>query len=233
MRILVTHLTRMGEQRICVAGLTREGVHVRPCDGDVELQRKHLRINGGLFEIAAVVELGEVEEIGIPPEVEDRSFRLTVSSFEFALDPETYWKFLLKHTQAGLREIFGPDLRPVGATMTLPLGRGLASLGAFRPDTQPVLFRDDRGKIRARLNDRGKKLQIPVTDIRLYREDGSPRDELMAWLNRAVEGGCVLCVGVGRPYKTQARPEEEHWLQVNNIHPQSDPLWRTAPNTAS
>ena len=230
MRILVTHLTRMRGEHICVAGLTNTGEHVRPVAAEKLLDRSHLVPAGGLFAMGAVVELGETEDVSLRPEVEDRLFLLDAAKHEFNLEPDVYWSFLNRHLKPGLAEIFGPDMGRVGSTMTVPLGQGEASLGAFKPPAAPKVFLDQRGKIRAQIPYRGATLQLPVTDIRLYDETHlAPRERVMTWLNQAVVEGCVLTVGLGRPFKGTSRPAPEHWLQINNIHPASDPLWRTAP----
>jgi len=231
MRILVTHLTRMREDRICVAGLTNTGEHVRPVADEQVLDRSHLLANGGLFDVGAVVELGEVEDVGVKPEVEDRLFALASARYEFHLEPDTYWKFASAHVKPGLREIFGPDLQPVGGTMIVPVAKGEASLGAFAPKSGPELFLDDRGRVRARLNHSGSSLRLPVTDIRVYDQRLNPREDVMEWLNRECRQGCVLTVGLSRPFKGASRPIEEHWLQINNLHPASDPLWMNAPGS--
>src|SRR2546430_2346200 len=92
MKIVVTHLTRMREGRICVAGLTNAGEHIRPRPWEAELDRSHLLTRGGIFDIGAVVDLGTVENIGLPPEVEDRGFSLGSAIYERHLNADVYWK---------------------------------------------------------------------------------------------------------------------------------------------
>ena len=96
-----------------------------------------------------------------------------------------------------------------------------------------MVFRDIShrlSRIRVQITNEGAKLSVAVTDIRLYDPATlAPREAALHWLNQAVLEGCVLTVGVGRPYQDPEGPDPEHWLQVNNIHPASDPLWRTCP----
>jgi hypothetical protein len=36
----------------------------------------------------------------------------------------------------------------------------------------------------------------------------------------------ILSVGLTRPFRKWGDSEERHWLQVNNIHLEDDPLWQ-------
>jgi hypothetical protein len=231
MRIVVSHLTRMRAPQICVAGLTRDAKHVRPVPLEGQLNRGHLLESGGMFALGAVIELGEVEDVGLPPEREDRMFSLQAARHEFPLAPEKFWRHNVRSAKADLVEIFGPELTPVGQTMTVPLGKGQASLGCLTPAVRPRFYVDERGKARARLVHCGTTLSVPVTDIRLYdNQHETVCTDRLKWLNASTARGCLLSLGLGRPFKADWRPLEEHWLQVNNIHPKQDPLWDSAPD---
>ena len=59
---------------ICVAGIDPDtGKHIRPTVRG-RLSRALLRENGGPFDIAGLVDLGEVIPVGVAPEVEDHFF---------------------------------------------------------------------------------------------------------------------------------------------------------------
>ena len=69
---------------------------------------------------------------------------------------------------------------------------------------------------------------LSVADIRLC--DGSFRPD-PAKLNdaqRKIERGEALLLGVGlsRPFQHPNDAPPLHWLQVNNLHFESDPVWR-------
>ena len=228
LKIVVTSLTRMSDNRICVAGMTNTGEHIRPLLDSGRLSRSDLRANGGVFDIGAVVNLGPVENVSVRPEVEDRLYTDRHACFENYLEPETYWGHLKKHAKRNLRAIFGTILRPVGTTMTVPVGLGQASLGLIRVQSGVELFLNERGRIRAAIAVASRRVRLPVTDIRLYDGD-TPREELMHWIEVQGAGELIVSVGLGRPFKAASRPSEEHWLQINNIHPGLDPLWQQAP----
>ncbi|MGH3145870.1 MAG: hypothetical protein ACRDTR_08730, partial [Rubrobacter sp.] len=71
MRILVNHLTRMQPGYVCVAGLQLDTPnHVRPVLRRGRLTTGLLGLNGGPFDIGAVVVLGPATYAGHAPELE-------------------------------------------------------------------------------------------------------------------------------------------------------------------
>lgn len=210
MRILITHLTRMSHPNICVAGLTREGQHIRPIPIETTLARSHLNQCGGIFDVGAVIELDDVEDVGLPPEFEDRLFSLAAATFQLRLKADDFWRFQLKTSKTNLVTIFGTDLARIGSSLIVPLGKGIASLGCLRPNTRPKLFVDKRGKVRMRMLHEGATLFLPVTDVRLYKDDHqSVNEQRLEWLNRTISFNDLLGVGLGRPFKAETRPAEE------------------------
>lgn len=70
---------------------------------------------------------------------------------------------------------------------------------------------------------------LKVTDLRLYA--GEPpvvRDDVVRALRqRMADGaGVILSVGLGRAWQKHDDTAPRHWLQVNNIHLEDDPLWQ-------
>jgi hypothetical protein len=79
------------------------------------------------------------------------------------------------------------------------------------------------------LSDGSMSLDLSVTDLRLYGDDGGRPDTVQVRdvADRLAQGvPALLSVGLTRPFS--ARPDEPplHWLQVNNIHLEDDPAWR-------
>jgi hypothetical protein len=76
--IVVNHITRVRDGRICVAGLDFDtGEHVRPVTAESNfLDRSALAAEGGPFQLGAAVELWRTEPRPDPPQVENRLFSL-------------------------------------------------------------------------------------------------------------------------------------------------------------
>jgi hypothetical protein len=70
-------------------------------------------------------------------------------------------------------------------------------------------------------------LSLPLTDLRVYDLESNAVDErhLELLRNRVRRRRDVLLsVGVGRPWARKGG-ELRHWLQVNNVHLDDNPLW--------
>lgn len=233
MRIIVNHLTRMQPGFICVAGIdTRTGKHIRP-ELNQRLTRAMLTVNGGIFEMGALVELGPVEDVGAAPEVEDRRFQYVMTRYITTVTPTNFWMMLRSVACDKLMTIFGSHLQQTGTTCTLPSGVGLASLGCLLPSGCPQLIEDGLGRLRLHLTDGDFELSLPVTDLRFYENDQTtPKRSDIAGIARRISSGVpvLLSVGLSRPWQKPGEAEARHWLQINNIHLEDDPLLQGAPS---
>ena len=241
MKIVVCHLTRMQRGTVCVAGLDVEtGQHVRPVPPMGVLQSRVTATRGGPFDMATVVDLGLTRPVPTPPEVEDREMTWWHARATRLVEPGFFWEMLHHVARPSLGTLFGPDLRTIGRAdsrrAVTDLGTGCASLGVLIPRGQPRLSLgtkpDGRSVVRMALSDGSMSLDLSVTDLRLYADDGSRPDvgtirDVADRLARGVPA--LLSVGLTRPFA--ARPDEPplHWLQVNNIHLADDPAWRLTP----
>jgi hypothetical protein len=73
------------------------------------------------------------------------------------------------------------------------------------------------------------RLDLSVTDLRLYVDDGGrPDTARVADVARRLDRGVRVLLGVGltRPFASRPNDAPVHWLQVNNIHLEDDPAWR-------
>jgi hypothetical protein len=71
-------------------------------------------------------------------------------------------------------------------------------------------------------------LDLSVTDLRLCEADNKTvREELLGNLQRRIESGVpvIVSVGLARAFRAQGDTQSRHWLQVNNIHLEDDPVW--------
>ncbi len=229
-QILVNHLTRMQPGYVCVAGVDVHTLnHVRPVLRYGRLTTDLLRLNGGPLDIASVVDLGPTAYAGYAPELEDYYFDPARATWLFDDEPDDYWGFLNQISQESLEAIFGPELEQWDESCTVDVGEGHASLGCLAPEKRPWLYVDHRGTVRMVLECLTPSVDLSVTDLRLYERDHkTPRRDLVANVQRRIDAGveAILSVGLTRPWRKQNDTAERHWLQVNNIHLQDDPLWR-------
>ena len=99
-----------------------------------------------------------------------------------------------------------------------------------RPDGKPSL--------RLLFTDGDFVLNLSVTDLRLYHDDHVTlrRSEVQAVAEALARGvPAVLGVGLTRPYSSREGELPVHWLQVNNVHLEANPIRRlgsaSAPHT--
>ena len=236
MRVAITHLTRMRNGHVCVAGVDIETLrHVRPVLPTRQLGVRELATRGGPFDLATVVELGTVTPTPARPAVEDHRFNPWQAAGLVPIPGPAYWDLLGRLARTKLRAIFGTRLEPHGAGgAALPEGIGSASLGCLAPTGRPrlrVIGRPDgSAALRMWLSDGELNASVSVTDLRLYQADRETPDldavsRVQAHLDSRER--VLLSVGLTRAF---ARPGEAsaHWLQVNNIHVESTPSWRLA-----
>lgn len=245
MKFVVSHLTRMQRGQVCVAGIDVDtGRHVRPVLPVGALQARMTTPRGGPFDMATVVDLGLTRPVPSPPEVEDVEFTSWHARIERDVPATLFWEMLGHLSKPTLAEIFGTELRTVGAPdsrrAVTDAGTGRASLGVLVPRGQPRLFvatkSDGHESVRMHLSDGDLVLDLSVTDLRLTTDDGSRPDvervrAVAERLRRRVP--VLLSVGLTRPFASRPGEEPVHWLQVNNLHLEDDPAWRLPRNSTS
>jgi hypothetical protein len=225
--MITTHLTRMKPGYICVAGIEPDTEkHIRPVLDRRRLSRTLLRKDGGVFEIGALVDLGPVRRVGHPPETEDYEFSAENLTYQRRLKPDAFWKCLVQTSHSSLRRIFGKELEQRESSCTVNINSGIASLGHFRPKQISYFGVNPWGKIRIHISDGEFNPDLSVTDIRLYKTDQQTvRSRILKSLaDRLPKTSVILAVGLTRPWRKGNDNTERHWLQVNNIHLEEDPL---------
>ena len=229
MQILINHLTRMRGGYICVAGIGKEGEHIRPVldpqqtGGKLQLERALLHSNGGPFELGRLVDLGKVESNPSPPEVEDVLFDPRQVKVVKQLQAERFVNTLKESTKKSLRSIFGPELRatPAKTAAFVRPGQGRASLGVISPSNAELVeqigYRGD-SEVRLQFDDSDLGSIAPkVTDLRLWDDHRTPATDNIERLQGQLDG-CLASVGLTREFKGK------HWLQINNIFPRRNPF---------
>jgi hypothetical protein len=229
-RILVNHLTRMQPGYFCVAGVEVNAPrHIRPVLRHGRLTIDLLSTNDGPFDIGSVVDLGQTTDAGRAPELEDHRFDPSSTRWLFDDSPDDFWDALDGLAQECLEGIFGPALELWDESGTVDVGEGTASLGCLKPEKQPWLYIDHRGTVRLVLDYLIPSVDLSVNDLRLYEADHrTPRRDLVASVQRRLKAGveAILSVGLTRPWQKRGDTAERHWLQINNIHLEDDPLWQ-------
>ena len=236
MRILVTHLTRMTYPRICVAGIEVEtGIHIRPIVGKRDSLEFSMVGQNQLFRLGRIIDLGWYIQRSQVPEVEDIYFKPKNAVVIQDLQATEFWRQLDEVAESSLGMIFGDDLQSVRRTFALSRGAGQASLGELRAEEVKLELREtDSGlKLRAAFYCVGLEVapSVPVTDLRFFEQVGGyyvPNVSVFTKFNDRLEmtQNIILSVGLSRAWSANNQSESMHWLQINGIHLESDPLWQ-------
>jgi hypothetical protein len=228
MKIVIAHLTRMQKGHCCVAGMDiKTGAHVRCVCEDGRLPIAVLATHGGPFDMARVVELDGAKHAPEPPHMEDHVIRLDGVRSIPKVAPHWFWEFLDDWSDLSLQAIFGRELQQVGpSSCAIVEGFGRVSLGLFRARQPPELWIKEEAagdQIRMKMCDDRFRVSVSVTDVRLYQADHViPNRRAVETVADAIERGVGVLLSVGLTRAFAGR----HWLQVNNIHLESDPTWR-------
>jgi hypothetical protein len=233
MRIVINHLTRMHGGHICTAGIELDSRrHVRPVLDGEPMPFYLLSRYGGPFEMAWVLDLGSPRPTPVRPHVEDHVFVAACAKKVRRACPKEFWRLLDEIARPTIAEIFGDCLRPAGGgAYTAEVGSGEVSLGCLRlRGPAELFFKEVPGgrRLRMRFDDGAIRVEASVTDLRLYAEDhATPNAAAVRAANEGLgnSGGVILCVGLTRAYSPRPNQPARHWLQVNNLHFQHDPLW--------
>jgi len=186
-----------------------------------------LRSEGGIFGLGAKVDVGGLIPRSSPPEVEDHLFQPERARLVGTLGPGEYLSLIDAACERDLTTVFGPSLRVDGRGFSVPEGEGVASLGCVRVPTsvRPEIV-IDYGKVKLRLQDRGKHFQLAVNDIRCYEEDQeTPARRIVKAVQQRMRRKVPLrlMVGLSRAWSPDDT-SPRHWLQVNGICLEDSPL---------
>jgi hypothetical protein len=219
-RIVVNHLTRMTDRRICAAGVDVESYrHVRPVTGlESPLTRTLLCENGGPLGVGALVDLGAVKARPTRPQTEDHEFRPRRARRVRDVTAEEYLELLGAISHQDVETAFGPDLVAIRPRkLAVPAEHGNRSLAVV-----PL--------VEARLRIKYEKLylvlsppmiaaEIRVTDIRFYDGDLKIRGDVVKDVNRRLAVGvkAYAMLGLARAILDGDRDESVHWLMANGI----------------
>lgn len=227
-KLTITDLTRMQDQRVCVAGYDEQGRCVRPVLPSPGILECSLYTAGRPFVFPfAVVEYDFVQNSPLPPHTEDVLFDPASVRACGVLEPSARPGFLRRSLSANVAAIFEQSII-AGEGFYVMDGSGLRSLGTVQPQG-PVeaLFQVESSgviKPRVRFTDgAGAAYRLAVTDLAwryyaewLSRRDLLPAEALASRFGAVLEGKEVfLRIGLARGW---SQHPDRCYLQVTGIH---------------
>lgn len=215
----------MTSPRICIAGIEVDSKeHLRPVTAANDLITRSLLVEeGGSLKLGAGLELGPTRPIPNRPETEDHYSETRNFEVLGVLGGKEYLDLLDQVEEADLASAFGPGLVRDGNTYAMELGGGDHSLACIRAGDQDRLS-IEFGTLYLRASEGAR---IKVTDARLFEPDQKTvRTEVVRDVNARLADGVEarLMFGLSRPWRKPDDNEERHWLQLNGICLEDDPL---------
>lgn len=241
--VLILDVTRMKEDKVCIAGLYHEPEkgyrEIRPVPpfGNIHIDFLSLK-SGETVEPFTVLKMKLKKQAGSPPHTEDVVFEdRYVGSVKFVKKsaPDKCRKILEGISQASLAEIFGEKLV---ANRYVYEADGGASLGCLAVDQVrgPYVnlrdYEDEKQKldIRIGLMLENKVEYYPIVELRLYNRvkaeiaAGKQPDDIGKDLQRQIArySPVYLRVGLTRPWRKisddDTDPRKKCYVQVLGIH---------------
>lgn len=232
--ILITDVTRMGGNRVCIAGVDRQANTVRPDLGPGGVREQHLyNEQGVVIRPRAVVsmDLAPVNQ-PTPPHTEDCLWIAPEETRLLRLADDPIWRLALSRTAHDTVEaMFGA---PLHEQKRVAPGTGTRSLGTIKPAAiDSVFLKDDlyaEGKRGYRLAFRDSSGQtfwnLSITDLSFryyvdhqhtHKELSLPKisAQLQWWLQKAETW---LRLGLTRPWQPDDEDTAWCYLQVTGIY---------------
>lgn len=236
--IIITDVTRMSGDRVCIAGVDKKGNCIRPLLAYPDMIcEDHLYINDMvIIRPRAVVNMFlEPDPKPVPPHTEDHLW-INPNQIEYLRQPDdAIWKIVLKRIASkSVAEIFEADLHK---NKKVTPGEGVRSLGTIQAASIETFgyyeleFDEAEGKkgkyTLSFIDAAGEKFyQIPVTDLslRYYLEylhtQGRMRPRQIRELmeQKLAKAEIWLRLGLTRPYQKSDGDQKWCYIQVTGLY---------------
>jgi hypothetical protein len=229
--LLITDVTRMSGDSVCIAGITHQGTTIRPVLPPPGIHERHLYLSdGAMIRPRAVIAIeSKPVKAPDPPHVEDHVWYQPERARFMRLADESRWRGALEHMCfPDLASIFEVELTK---NRMLSPGEGARSLGTIRArvfDFSYTLKEDDLPKYRLSfydLSDEGY-FNLPITDLalramvkHLITHSDIGFENINAHIKSLIRKPLVyLRIGLTRPFQKTRRDDEMCYLQVNGIY---------------
>lgn len=233
-QMIVTDITRMEGNRVCVGGYLEDGSAVRPVAGRAGPDERWLQsARGGSVEPFSVVELrvNRIPKSVTSPHTEDRMIHPTGHRVVSKLSDAAQLDLLRHSLSPTVRSIFGAQVHadpdgPWGRYVRA--GEGTRSLGTIEPRRVHAIryaHYPERGRWDYRLrfaDGAGEEFQLAVVDLAFrrtldgLRDDGHSPAEAAAIVRETLLGQAVyLRIGLARGWE---RHPDRCYLQITGVY---------------
>lgn len=227
MQIMINHLSRMRGNKIAVAGLdlSNPDRHVRPMLNDFDSIMESSAKDSAVFSLGAIVSLTGTSASKAAHHGDEHVVTYVKAKKVAQLHPIEVWRTLGDIAKPTLKSIFGEEVKLLSHRYVVERFRARTGLGCLRVMHTATLYKGYR-YARLRWVCDGRIVDCPVTDARLYDRTGAVRESLIAHLNDRIKQGeaLIVTVGLSRGFRRPGGRRELHWIQINNLYLETDPL---------
>lgn len=228
--ILITDVTRMSGEKVCIAGIDKALTSIRPVTSYPGVIEDHLFRNktliiypGAVVKFEFVRNMVTIEK----PHTEDIFFNPGQTSFEKDLSQETFFECLEKTKFNSIDELFEGKVQNCKFITDNTCSRSIGTIIPVKYSVEMFKFVKDTGECQPRLkfkDDSGKEYSLAITDLRIKKL--SERNNLNCDLINSVfnneESKVALRIGLTR-WWTQPETEGTRCsLQVTGIYTMPD-----------
>lgn len=232
-RLIITDVTRMSNQRVCVAGVTETGVTIRPIFDYQELEEDWLFKDGqAIIRPFALVEL-DLQDRNLklrPPHTEDWVVDPHFKRFLGLINVNERLKLLNQTLAPSVSQAFGAEIIHERGFF-VNLNQGDCSLRTIRPNSIDFVDHNQfNGEFKYRIGftDQNRvSYALTVTDLsfRYFVDDLRERSKLSSYqlgldLQRKLsQPNIFLRLGLGRAWHPDAdHLRDRHYLQMNGVY---------------
>jgi hypothetical protein len=183
------------------------------------------RGKGPIFTLGAVVNLTGTSNSKAAHHGDEHVVTYVTASKVAQLHPLDVWRTLGDIAKPTLSSIFGESVKFESQRYVIEKYRVRHGLGCLRIMHKATLYKGYR-QARLRWLCDGRIVDCPVTDTRLYDRAGVACERQIARLDRRIKEGeaLIVTVGLSRGFRRPGGRREYHWIQINNLYLETDPL---------
>lgn len=218
--LTITDLTKMGGDRVCIAGIDSGGVCVRPVLPPPGILLRYLQAEGRtVIKPRAKIEFELLPTSSAAPHTEDMEFEVDTWRYLGDCDDKEWFQLLDRDADPSIEAIFEGALRERKYVLPREGLRSLGTVRAARVHHVRLFDRYQPPSLRLRFSDAaGVVYDLPINDL-AYRERvttrGAAGKETQALRKTPV---LFLRLGLGRPWLRPGDPQKKCWLQITGIY---------------
>lgn len=231
-KLIVSDITQMGGQRICIGAISEEWVCVRPVLPYPGIPKSFLHLaDGQVIRPFSRITLDLLEPVGDRPHTEDWDFLPGILYYRGELGERQQRNFLKKILDLSVDSIFGAQIHETNNRFFVEHGTGLRSLGTIKVGSlEKVDITNYKENINYHITFRdgsGKAYHINTTDLtfrfyvrHLVAEENNDLDKISRTIQeKLARRELYFRIGLGRGWnRDETQPQNRCYLLITGVY---------------